>query len=306
MTKSKLLLTSLALGVSLVHGVRSGPGLFQANERTTASRLLRGNQKKTTIPCPHLNFYSLPRLSGGLKGARQKRNANRNEPHTQGHFYDDDDFMNIRNYYDDEDYSYDTTARKASYHNKKGKKHYKTNYGDDEYYDVDDVQGTFGLRFDDDDCEMVSLEDTFTIPSATFFLAPDTTTDVQGTPSLPGTVFLWDNELVGSPAVSNSTTVSGTCTRTSSSLGGICNFVFLDTIEDISVTVAGFLSNPSGGSLAITGGTGDLFANIGQMQFVPVYQDSAATGQDVFLDAVEYDVSMNLGIIVCPDAAAPL
>lgn len=166
---------------------------------------------------------------------------------------------------------------------------------DDDYY-LDD---TYGLYPDDDDCELKVLDDKFALPSATFFLAPDTTDQAQGTPGLPGTIFLWDEEVVmtddGIPL--NATTVSGTCTRTSASQGGICQLVFVDTNEDITINIAGFLPNPLGGPLAVTGGTGDLFGNIGEMDLFPIFE---ATTGDVFLDAIRYDVTLKLGIIVCP------
>lgn len=248
-------------------------------------------------------------FSAGVKGYRYKHGENGNQHHTRNYFYDDDYEYDARprtsyhNHDDDDDAGrYTTNARKKTHYVKKYKKHKSRYYYDDDEYEGDDMESTYGLTFDDDDCELVTVEDAFTFPSATFFLAPDTTDTTEGTPTLPGTVYLWDDEVVESQTAGNSTTVSGVCTRTSSSLGGICNLVFSDAIEDIQITVNGFLSSPNGGALAITGGTGDLLSNIGQMDFTPTYGNTTVADEDVFLDSLEFQVNMELGIIICPDS----
>lgn len=159
--------------------------------------------------------------------------------------------------------------------------------------------------FEDDDCELVAFNETFGMSSADLFLAPDTTVQDPGNPSYPGTVFLFEREyLLGPDGVSsnNGTTVSGSCTRTESGNdgngAGLCTFIFVDD-EGFSINVNGLLVGPLGGKLAITGGTGGLVGVVGEMDFLPIYEDGKTIG-DIFLDPIRYEVMAELGLIVCP------
>ena len=116
--------------------------------------------------------------------------------------------------------------------------------------------------FEDDDCELVTLKETFTVPRASRFLAPDTSPTSMGNPHLIGTVFIWEAQQVlekdgVTPIIG--TTVSGTCTRTvMDSVGmGSCSLVFADD-DEYSINVEGLLTGPSGSKLAISGGTGGM------------------------------------------------
>ena len=154
--------------------------------------------------------------------------------------------------------------------------------------------------FDDDDCELIHLNETFSVPRAARFFAPDTTPTNMGTPSIIGTVFIWENQQVLeidgiTPIVG--TTVSGSCIRTSTSITGMgtCQLVFDD---QFTINVAGLLEGPLGNQLAITGGSGGLVGVIGEMDFLPLYEHPGVG--DVFLNSTRYEVHADLGLIVCP------
>ena len=156
--------------------------------------------------------------------------------------------------------------------------------------------------YDDDDCELIHLNETFSIPRAARFLAPDTTPTNMGTPSIIGTVFIWENQQVLevdglTPIVG--TTVSGSCIRTSTSIEGMgtCLLVFKDD-DEYTINIEGLLQGPLGSQLGITGGTGGLVGVIGEMDFLPLYEHPGVG--DVFLNATRYEVHADLGLIVCP------
>ena len=163
--------------------------------------------------------------------------------------------------------------------------------------------------FDDElprgECQMIAFNETFAMPGPTAFLAPDTSAGDNGTPELPGTVFITEQvdllELDGVTPIVGST-VTGTCTRTTigANGGGVCQFVFIDD-EGYSISVDGYLPGPLGGPLAITGGTGDMVGVFGQFDFFPIFSntDVNATG-DIFLDVIEYEVIADIGLVVCP------
>lgn len=165
---------------------------------------------------------------------------------------------------------------------------------DDEY--TDDIPPPDG-------CALQSFNETFVVPAASLFLAPDTTKSEAGTPELPGTVFIFESvnilEPDGKTPISG-TRISGTCTRTTLGAdgGGTCDLVFVDD-EDFTINVAGFLQGPLGSPLAISGGTGGMVGVIGEMDFFPVYGNGTALDGDVFLDPIHYEVIANLGLIVC-------
>jgi hypothetical protein len=182
-------------------------------------------------------------------------------------------------------------------------------YYDDNFYPtVDDITVLDDEYFDDHfvnqgECQLVTFNETFSVTGATLFLAPDTSVTEQGTPSLPGTVFIFERvdvlEIDGVTPI-DGTTVSGTCTRTDidpEGGGGICQLVFIDD-EGYSITVDGFLPGPLGAPLAVTGGTGDMIGVSGEMDFFPIFEGNAEG--DIFLDAIRYEIIADLGIIVCP------
>jgi hypothetical protein len=216
--------------------------------------------------------------------------------------------------YDDDDYSTSVRGKamgmgmmSTGRWNKKYDPHYKV----DDFYPRADELGFVDDHFFDDkffhghECELVTFNETFGMSSADLFLAPDTTIKEPGNPMYPGTVFLFEREFLlqqdGSTSI-NGTVVSGTCTRTEGgedvSGAGLCSFVFVDD-EGYSVNVNGLLVGPLGGKLAITGGTGGMLGVVGEMDFMPIYEDSTTMG-DVFLDPIRYDVMAHLGLVVCP------
>lgn len=274
-----------------------------------------------------LTFEISPELAE-RHGKRESRSTPR---HHKTVFYDDDYYYDPVDYYDDDGYYYQSSFRGMRSKGKgKGGKAMSSMgmwgmgmgmmgaarsgyYGDDrtDYTDLYPKVGEIAFLddqffddkfFEDDDCELVSFNETFAIPSASLFLAPDTSITEPGTPSLPGTLFIFERESVlddGSPV--NGTTVSGTCTRTESADGGagVCNFIFVDD-EGYTLNVNGLLMGYYGSELAVTGGTGGMVGVIGQMDLVPVFE-SDSDDNDIFLDALQYDVMSNVGLIVCPN-----
>ena len=150
------------------------------------------------------------------------------------------------------------------------------------------------------------MNETFSIPRALSFVAPDTTSpENMGDPVLAGTVFLWRNQQVyeadGVIPITG-TTVSGTCTRTNQDgdFGmGSCQFVFNDD-DEYTITIDGLLAGPSGSSLAITGGTGSMAGAVGQMDFFSVNEGSSGSDGDIFINVTRYEVEAALGLIKCP------
>jgi len=170
------------------------------------------------------------------------------------------------------------------------------NFLDDQYFD--------DYFFEDDDCELVTLNETFSVPRANLFLAPDTSATTMGTPLLSGTVFIWEDQPIfeeDGDMVIDGTTISGTCTRTTANDEGMgsCQFVFVDD-DEYSINVDGLLTGPFGSKLAITGGTGGLVGVIGEMDFFPIFAPGEEEG-DVFLNITRYEVEADLGLIVCPE-----
>jgi hypothetical protein len=169
------------------------------------------------------------------------------------------------------------------------------NFLDDNYFD--------DKFFEDDDCELVTLNETFTVPRASRFLAPDTTPVDMGDPTLIGTVFIWENQQIFEPngeVPIIGTRVSGTCTRTTEDDEGMgsCQLVFVDD-DEYTINVGGVLTGPFGSSLSITGGTGGMVGVIGEMDFFPIYNLGEFDG-DIFINITRYEVEADLGLIVCP------
>lgn len=157
--------------------------------------------------------------------------------------------------------------------------------------------------FEDDDCELVTLNETFSFPRASRFLAADTSPENMGDPTLIGTVFIWENQQVFdgngvSPIVG--TSISGTCTRTTADTKGMgsCTLTFLDD-DDYSINIDGILTGPNGSTLGISGGTGGMVGVIGEMDIFPIYALGQMSG-DVFINVTRYEVEADLGLIVCP------
>ncbi len=178
---------------------------------------------------------------------------------------------------------------------KKGKKSKKSSGDyDDDYYP------------ESGGCELTVMNETFSIPRALSYVAPDTTSpENMGDPVLAGTVFLWRNQQVfeadGVIPISG-TTVSGTCTRTNQDGEegmGSCQFVFVDD-DDYTITVDGLLSGPSGSSLGITGGTGSMAGAIGEMEFFSVHEEDDDAAGDIFINVTRYEIEASLGLIKCP------
>jgi hypothetical protein len=171
------------------------------------------------------------------------------------------------------------------------------NFLDDQFFD--------DHFFEDDDCELVTLNETFTVPQASRFLAPDTTPTEMGDPTLIGTVFIWENQQIFEPdgeVPIVGTRVSGTCTRTTTDDEGMgsCQLVFVDD-DEYTINVEGLLTGPFGSSLAITGGTGGMVGVIGEMDFFPIYNLGEFEG-DIFINVTRYEVEADLGLIVCPQS----
>ena len=171
---------------------------------------------------------------------------------------------------------------------------------DDDFLIVDDMAPPDG-------CELMTFNETFVVPAANLFMAPDTNSTFGGTPELPGTLFIFETSNILEPDGTTpirGTTVTGTCTRTSftnattGTGGGMCQFTFVDD-DDFTINVGGYLMNPFGSPLAISGGTGGMVGVIGQMDFFPVYPAGTTIDGDVFLDPERYEVIADLGLIVC-------
>lgn len=217
-------------------------------------------------------------------------------------------------------YYYPHSSKGKYYGKGKGKKSLKGqgkggyNYHDyDDYFypTVDDIpffddQFFDDAFFDDDDCELVSFNETFSFAGPTLFLAPDTDVSNPGTPSLPGTVFIFEEspifELQTDDAEIEGTNINGVCTRTTigEDGGGMCQLTFVDD-EGYTINVSGYLQGPFGSQMAITGGTGSTTGIVGTMDFFPEFGDLDADAiGDIFLDTTRFDVIAEIGIIVCP------
>jgi hypothetical protein len=211
-----------------------------------------------------------------------------------------------------------TTDSTSSYHisrardkmHKKTKKHDPDYRVDDFYPRAEEIGFVDDQFFDDkfydyDECVLLTFNETFGIPHANRFKAPDTTKTDPGDAHYQGTVFLFERDYLLEPdgtSAINGTFVSGSCTRTEGGKdgtgAGVCNFVFVND-EGYSVNVNGLLVGPLGSKLAISGGTGGMIGVIGDMDFFPIYEDGRTIG-DIFLDPIRYEVMAHLGLTVCP------
>jgi hypothetical protein len=181
-------------------------------------------------------------------------------------------------------------------------------YVEDDKMPYDDDEGDDFLEYDDkydksNGCVLVQFNETFVVPAASLFVAPDTTPTVNGDSLLPGTLFIFELSNILEPDGETpiaGTKVSGTCTRTTFGTegGGICSFVFVDD-EDYTINVDGYLKGPFGSPLAISGGTGGMVGVIGEMDFFPIYNNGTSIDGDIFIDPLRYEVIADLGLIVC-------
>ena len=172
--------------------------------------------------------------------------------------------------------------------------YYDDYYYDDIFSDLDDAIRT--TSFEDDDCELVTFQEEFAIEVLT------QSTDESG--NATGSVFIFEpnflQELDGE--FINGTVVTGFCTRTiipssdSSAGGGLCQLTLIDTNGEFTIATQGFVEN-FGGSLAVTGGSGQLVSVIGDIDIFPVYETDDAS--DPFLDATVWEAYANFGMIVC-------
>jgi len=280
---------------------------------------------------PFLTWALSPFFTGGPPQGNKDRGYNGNSG-TRGHskgYYDDDHYWYYpktdvpgtyypKTYYPKTQppkYYYPHSSSKGKYGKGKAGKSHKGkggyHYDDDFYPTVDDIpffddQFFDDAFFDDDDCELVTFNETFSFAGPSLFLAPDTDISTPGTPSLPGTVFIFEEspifELQSDEDAIEGTTINGVCTRTTigEDGGGMCQLTFVDD-EGYTINVSGYLQGPFGSQMAITGGTGSTTGVIGTMDFFPEFGDLDADAiGDIFLDTTRFDVIAEIGIIVCP------
>lgn len=163
---------------------------------------------------------------------------------------------------------------------------------DDIFSEVDDVIAN--IPDADGDCELVQFNERFNILPATTATPPgNNVTNFEAI----GTKYIFEPQNILEPTgeIITGTLSSGYCTRTSAFGGGVCNIVLIDANGAYVITASGFLDS-QGGSLAVTGGSGQLVSVIGQLQVFPFYLSALA---DPFLDAAYYEVRANFGLIIC-------
>ena len=132
-------------------------------------------------------------------------------------------------------------------------------------------------------------------------LSPDATVPVSvGVPDTTiGTVFIYNDALFDLNLTAlPGTFVAGLCTRTQLTQnvggdntlvgGGYCHFTFTvsDGVTSVSFNAAGEVFDVLGGTLSVAGGTGELVGVYGEVELVPVYQETNQI--DFFTEASVY------------------
>lgn len=152
---------------------------------------------------------------------------------------------------------------------------------------------------EDEDCELFVAAEAFS------FGKYDVNVTVTGSDGT-GDEYIWNPDYMQDRSSSDliDAKLSGYCIMTSA-LDAFCNFVIVNNVGD-QITMAGTLTTPSsalesGGTLALTGGTGAMAGVIGEATFF-----ANPIGKN-FLDiATRFDVDVTLGIIVCRPQKLPV
>ena len=148
--------------------------------------------------------------------------------------------------------------------------------------------GTCGCDYDEVTLEFVMLSPNATVPVSVG--VPDTTI---------GSVFIYNDALFDLNLTAlPGTFVAGLCTRTQLTQnvgedntlvgGGYCHFTFTvsDGVTSVSFNAAGEVFDVLGGTLSVAGGTGELVGVYGEVELVPVYQETNQI--DFFTEASVY------------------
>lgn len=152
---------------------------------------------------------------------------------------------------------------------------------------------------EDEDCELfVALEE--------FAFGAWDTHIVSSDPDFPGDEYIWEPKYMQDRSSTDliDAKFSGYCKMTSN-IDAYCQFVIVNNVDD-QITLAGTLTTPtdalqSGGTLALTGGTGAMAGVIGE---ATVFANPIGVH---FLEiASRFDVDVTLGIIVCRPQKLPV
>lgn len=171
---------------------------------------------------------------------------------------------------------------------------------------VDDVPFVDDSLFDDqfweeDSCKLVTFNETF------YFTAP-VARDATGT---YGERYYFDNDLNRTDGTQvDDVKLTGSCTRTrlpgefGTAGAGVCNFIIYHTLGNWSMSTAGFLETAAtsgiGGTLAVTGGTGEMVSVMGEMDVWPMDINGMLATGDVFDTVYGYYINAIYGLLICP------
>jgi hypothetical protein len=155
----------------------------------------------------------------------------------------------------------------------------------------------------DDSCKLITFNETFYFMSA-----------VSRDPKVVvGQRYFFDNGL-NRPDGSQieDVTLSGVCTRTRKADpngtaigGGVCNWVIYHASGNWSMSASGSLESATAGrnagSMAVTGGSGEMVSVMGEMDVWPIDINGMLELGDVFNSSYAYYVNAIYGLLICPN-----
>lgn len=155
----------------------------------------------------------------------------------------------------------------------------------------------------DDNCKLMTFNETFYFTSA---VAKDATGAI-------GERYFFDNTLNRPDGTQvEGVALSGVCTRTrladanaTTVGGGICSWVIAHSSGNWSMAASGILETAAvkefGGSMAVTGGTGEMVSVMGEMDVWPMDINGMLEMGDIFDTSYGYYVNAIYGLLICPN-----
>jgi hypothetical protein len=156
--------------------------------------------------------------------------------------------------------------------------------------------------WEDDNCKLMTFNESF------YFMAPVFKDATYGI----GRRYYFDNTL-NRPDGSQieDVTLSGVCTRirqtepNGTSLGGgTCSWVIHHASGNWSMASSGYLETTGvkdyGGTMAVTGGTGEMVSVMGEMDVWPMDINGMLETGDIFEGSYGYYVNAIYGLLICP------
>jgi hypothetical protein len=156
--------------------------------------------------------------------------------------------------------------------------------------------------WEDDNCKLMTFNESF------YFMAPVSKDETYGI----GRRYFFDNTLSRPDGtLIEGVTLSGSCTRIrktevngTSVGGGTCSWVIYEASGNWSMALSGYLETTGakdyGGTMAVTGGTGEMVSVMGEMDIWPMDVRGMLETGDIFESSYAYYVNAIYGLLICP------